>query len=182
MKKKAWVPAIFCFLFLALCAGCGYTTRSLISEKYKTIHITPFVNKVDLTQESDSNNKYKVYRPMLETELTKAVINKFLYDGNVKPVANDSADLVLKADLVEFRRDPLRYSDNDNIEEYRINIVVNMNLWDKKNSKLVWEENNFTGDASYFVTGPQAKSEDLAVQDAIKDLSRRIVERVIEQW
>ncbi len=182
MKKKAWVLAIFCFLFLALCAGCGYTTRSLISEKYKTIHITPFVNKVDLTRESDSNNKYKVYRPMLETELTKAVINKFLHDGNVKPVANDSADLVLKADLVEFRRDPLRYSDNDNIEEYRINIVVNMNLWDKKNSKLVWEENNFTGDASYFVTGPQAKSEGLAVQDAINDLSRRIVERVIEQW
>ena len=182
MKKKAWLLAVFYFLFLAICAGCGYTSRSLISEKYKTIHIAPFVNKVDLTREADSNNKYKVYRPMLETELTKAVINKFLYDGNVKPVASDSADLVLKADLIDFRRDPLRYADNDNIEEYRINIVVNMNLWDKKNSKMVWEENNFTGDASYFVTGPQAKSEDLAVQDAIKDLSRRIVERVIEQW
>ncbi|MFH0827717.1 MAG: LptE family protein [Candidatus Omnitrophota bacterium] len=181
MKKKAWLLVIFYFLFSALCAGCGYTTRSLISEKYKTIHIVPFANKVELTRESDSNNKYKVYRPMLETELTKAVINKFLYDGNVKPVAHDSADLVLKADLVEFRRDPLRYVDNDNIEEYRINIVVNINLWDKKNSKLVWEENNFTGDASYFVTDPQ-DSEDRAVQDAIKDLSRRIVERVIEQW
>ncbi len=168
-----------CFLSLALC-GCGYSTRSLIAGKYKTINIAPFVNKIELTLESDSNNKYKVYRPMLETEVTKAVINKFLYDGNVKPVALDSADLALKSELVEFRRDALRYTDSDEVEEYRINIVVNLSLWDKKNDKLVWEEKNFTGDSTYFVAGP--KSEEQTVQEDIKDLSRRIVECVVEQW
>jgi hypothetical protein len=172
---------LFCFLSLAL-SGCGYTTRSLISGKYKTIHIAPFVNKIDLTRESDSNNKYRVYRPMLETEVTRVVINRFLYDGNVKPVAQDLADLILKGALVEFRRDALRYTSNDEVEEYRINVVVNMSLWDKKNDKLVWEENNFTGYDSYFVLGAQAKSEDQAVQDALNDLARRIVERVVEQW
>lgn len=166
---------------LALC-GCGYTTRSLISGKYKTIKIMPFVNKIELTLESDSNNKYKVYRPMLETEVTRAVSNKFLSDSSVKPVALDSADLILKSELVEFRRDALRFTNSDDVEEYRVNIVVNMSLWDNKNDKLVWEEKNFTGYASYFVTGPQAKSEAQAVQEAIKDLSRRIVERVVEQW
>ncbi len=119
---------------------------------------------------------------MLETEITKKVINRFLSDSNVKPVVLDSADLVLKAELVDFRRDALRFTNNDEVEEYRINIVVNMNLWDNKNDKLVWEEKSFTGDATYFVSGPQAKSEDQSVQDAIKDLSRRIVERVVEQW
>jgi len=171
----------YCFLSLVF-SGCGYSTRSLISGKYKTIYIAPLINKIDLTKEEDVNNKYKVYRPMLETDVTRAVINKFLYDGNVRPAAQDSADLILKAELVEFRRDALRYTNNDEVEEYRIIIAVNMNLWDKKNDKLVWEESNFTGDASYFVSGPQIKSEDQAVQDAIKDLSRRIVERVVEQW
>jgi outer membrane lipopolysaccharide assembly protein LptE/RlpB len=172
---------LFCLSILML-SGCGYTTRSLISEKYKTINIAPFVNKIELTLESDSNNKYKVYRPMLETEVTRAVINKFLSDGNVKPVVEDMSDLDLKGELVEFRRDPLRYTSNDEVEEYRINIAVNLRLWDRKNDKLSWEENNFTGSATYFVTGAQAKSEEAAVQDAIKDLSRRIVERVVEQW
>jgi len=181
MKIIKWAVFLSCFLSLAL-AGCGYTARSLIAGKYKTIHIAAFVNKVELTLESDSNNKYKVYRPMLETEVTRAVINRFLYDGNVKPVAEDIADLALKSELVEFRRDALRYTTSDDVEEYRINIVVNMSLWDKKNTKLVWEEKNFTGNATYFVTGPQAKSEEQAVQEAIKDLSRRIVERVVEQW
>ena len=92
------------------------------------------------------------------------------------------ADLALKGELVEFRRDALRYTNNDEVDEYRINIVVNLSLWDKKNDKLSWEEKNFTGSATYFVTGAQAKSEEQAVQDAIKDLSRRIVERVVEQW
>jgi hypothetical protein len=181
MKNRIWVIILFFFLSLAL-IGCGYTTRSLISGKYNTIYVAPFVNKIDLTLEADSNNKYKVYRPMLETEVTRAVINKFLYDGNVKPVAEDLADLGLRSELVEFRRDPLRYTNNDEVEEYRINILVNMSLWDKKNDKLVWEEKSFTGEATYFVTGPQAKSEEAAVQDAIKDLARRIVERVVEQW
>jgi hypothetical protein len=181
MKTIKWAMFFFCLFSLAL-SGCGYTTRSLIAGKYKTIHITPFVNKIELTLESNSNNKYKVYRPMLETEVTRAVINKFLYDGNVKPVAEDIADLALKGELVEFRRDPLRYTTSDDVEEYRINVVVNMSLWDKKNEKLVWEEKNFSGNATYFVTGSQAKSEEQAVQEAIKDLSRRIVERVVEQW
>jgi hypothetical protein len=181
MKKVARGIILFCLLGPVL-AGCGYTTRSLISGKYKTINIAPFVNKIELTRESDSNSKYKVYRPMLETEVTRAVINKFLADGNVKPVAEDMSDLALKGELVEFRRDPLRYTPNDEVEEYRINIAVYLSLWDKKNDKLSWEENNFSGSATYFVTGAQAKSEELAVQDAINDLSRRIVERVVEQW
>ena len=181
MKNKKLAILLSCFLSLAL-SGCGYTTRSLIAGKYKTINIAPFVNKIELTLESNSNNKYKVYRPMLETEVTRAVINNFLYDGNVKPVAEDIADLALKGELVEFRRDALRYTTSDDVEEYRINIVVNMSLWDKKNTALVWEEKNFTGSATYFVTGPQAESEDQAVQGAIRDLSRRIVERVVEQW
>jgi hypothetical protein len=181
MKTGSRVIFLFCLSILVM-AGCGYTTRSLISGKYKTINIAPFVNKIELTLESDSNNKYKVYRPMLETEVTRAVINKFLSDGNVKPVVADMSDLDLKGELVEFRRDPLRYTSNDEVEEYRINIAVNLRLWDRKNDKLSWEENNFTGSATYFVTGAQAKSEEAAVQDAIKDLSRRIVERVVEQW
>lgn len=169
------------FLTFAM-AGCGYTTRSLIESKFKTVYITPFVNKVDVTSENYTGNKYRIYRPMLETDVTRAVNNKFLFDGNLKPAEKDLADLVLKGELVEFRRDPLRYTDNNDVEEYRINIVVNLSLWDNRENKLIWQENNFTGDTTYFTTGQLAKPEDTAVSDAINDLARRIVERTVEQW
>lgn len=162
--------------------GCGYTTRSMISDKFRTIYIPPFANKIDITREADAAAKYKIYRPLLETDITNAVRDKFLFDGNLKPAKEGSADLVLKGELVEFRKDPLRYSESDEVEEYRVDIVVNLSLRDRKEDKLVWEENNFTGETSYFVTGAQLKSESAAISDAIADLARRIVERTVEQW
>jgi hypothetical protein len=163
-------------------AGCGYTSRSLVTNKFKTISILQFVNKIDITKENDSATKYKVYRPLLESDITKAVIDKFLFDGNLKPVKSDSADLILKGELMEFRRDPLRYTINNDVEEYRINIIVNIGLWDAKENKLIWQENGFTGETSYFAIGTAQKSDTTAINDAIGDLARRIVERTVEQW
>ena len=169
-------------LLIFMLAGCGYTTRSMISGQFQSIYIEPFVNKVDIANEKYSENKYRIYRPTLESDITQSVINKFLYDGNLRPVKNENADLILKGELVEFRRDPLIYSDSDTVTQYRLNIVVNIILWDKKENKLLWKENNFTGDTTFFTTGANAKTEDAAITDALSDLARRIVERTVEQW
>ncbi|TRZ50466.1 hypothetical protein D4Q80_00240 [bacterium] len=179
--KKKILPVTVCLLLLAA-AGCGYTSRSLIRDKFKTIYIAQFANKIDITREGDAANRYKLYRPMLEQDITQAVINKFLWDGNLKPQKEGAAHLTLRGELVEFRRDPLRYTSSQDVEEYRINLVVNIKLWDNKENKLVWEEVRFTGDTTYFTIGPLSKSEDAAVSDALVDLARRIVERTVEQW
>ena len=167
--------------------GCGYTTRSAIVSKYKTIYVKPFVNKIDITVETDAASKYKIYKPFLETDITKKVINKYLFDGNLKPAKEENADLVLKGELVDFRKDPLRYTESDEVEEYRLNLVVNISLWNNRKKELIWEENNFTGDFSYFTTlatSPNVtkKTDEQAIPDAISDLARRIVERTVEQW
>jgi len=163
-------------------AGCGYTSRSIIADKYSTIYVVPFANKIDITKESDAARKFKTYRPFLETDITKAVIDKFLFDGTLRPLQQEFADVVLKGELVEFRRDALRYDRNDEVLEYRINLVVNIGLWDNRENKLIWQENNFTGDTTYFTSGSQAESEDSAINEAISDLARRVVERTVEQW
>lgn len=181
--KKTLVAVAAVFLFTAwLSAGCGYTTRSMMRGGYRTISVGAFTNKIDITRAVDAAQNYRVYRPMLETDITKAVINKYLTDGNLKPVTSEEADLMLKGELVEFRRDALRYSSSNEVDEYRLNLVVNLELWDTAKNQLVWQENNFTGDKTYFVTGYQAISEDAAITEAIADLSRRIVERTVEQW
>jgi len=175
------------FLLITVLTGCGYTTRSMLYGKYKTIYITPFLNKVDIAQEAYSANKYRLYRPMLETDITKKVINRYLFDGNLKPVKEDQADLVLKGELLEYRKDPLSYTaDNNDVTEYRININVNLSLWDAKENKLLWQENNFNGNYSFFTSFATGNvvvvSEDAAVTNAVDDLARRIVERTVEQW
>jgi hypothetical protein len=179
MKKAVCIVSGCAACLMFLLAGCGYTTRSTIASKYHTVHVPPFYSSIDITRESDVGNKYKIYRPGLERDVTKTLTNKFLFDGNVRPGDADSSDLELKGELVEFRRDPLRYKDNDDVEEYRLNLVVNISLWDKKENKLLWEEKGFTGDTTYF---PAQQSEDTAIKAALDDLARRIVARVVEEW
>jgi hypothetical protein len=179
--------AAICCLLPAALSGCGYTTRSMLSGKYRTIYITPFLNKVDITQEAYSASRYRIYRPLLETDITRRVINRYLFDGNLKPAKEELADLVLKGELVEYRKDPLSYTaDNTDVTEYRINIYVNLSLWDRKENKLVWEENRFNGNATFFTSFASGNviqiTENAAVNKAIEDLSRRIVERTVEQW
>lgn len=183
--RKRMVLSVVCGLLSVVffMSGCGYTTRSAIANKYRTIYIPPFANKVDITQEADALSKYKLYRPALETDITRYTINRFFLDGNLKPVNKENAEVTLKGEVVEFRKDPLRYNnDNDEVTEYRISLVVNLVLWNNKENKPIWEENRFTGETSYFVSGSQAKSESAAIIDSLTDLARRIVERAVEQW
>lgn len=188
MTKNNFFRKVYLILIAGLfLSGCGYTTRSLVSNKFRTIHIAQFVNKIDITLDTDTGNKYKINRPMLESEVTKAVINKYLFDGNLKPVNSDSADVVLKGEVIEFKRDPVRWTeDNNEVEEYRMSIVVNISLWNKKDNIMLWQENGFTGTTTYYTSFAAGdlvrKSESAAVNDAVTDLARRIVERTVEEW
>ncbi len=174
--------SVLCFLSSAI-AGCGYTTRSIVkSSKYKTIHVDPFLNKINITNSTDAANKYRLYRPMIETDITRAINNRYLFDGSLRPVEEERADLILKGEVIDFRKEALRYDNSDNVSEYRINLVINMSLWDRLENKMLWEENSFTGDTTDFATGSQSITENTAVNNALTDLSRRVMERTVEQW
>ena len=176
------ILCVLCVTTMFTTAGCGYTTRSLLPPAFKTIYVENFKNSINVTAEQSNLRMYRGYRPGMEIELTKAVISRYIFDGNLK-VANDGkADLILKAELVDFKRDALRYDANDNVEEYRIKMVVNMQLDDAKTGTMVWRERGFAGESTYRTSGSLAKSESQAVADAIIDLARRIVERTIEAW
>lgn len=178
MKKLILICSVIMFL-----GGCGYTTRSMVSSKYKTIRIDQFVNKIDITQEGNTANKYKVYRPTIETDVTRAVSDRYLFDGSLKPVkTNEDADLILKGEVVGFQRDALRYNQNDEVEEYRINVVVNLKMWDNVTNEQLWQENKFTGSQTYYTSGQYMIPESQAINEAIDDLARRIIERTIDQW
>jgi hypothetical protein len=172
----------FIFLLLAFLAGCGYTTRSLLPSNYKTIHVDNFKNAVAITAEQSNVRMYRGYRPGMEIDLTKAVIDKFLEDGNLKISQDTDCDLILSGDLVDFKRDALRYDANDNVEEYRIKMIVDISLDDSKSGKNVWVEKGFTGETTYRTSGSLTKTEASAIKDAIADLARRIVERTVEAW
>jgi CYTH domain-containing protein len=186
--KKNRFPQIFLLIIYSLVLttfmGCGYTSRSLITKDYQTIYVHPFVNKIDITRETSVARKYEIYYPLLEKDITRQVINQFMFDGNLRIAKEEDADLILKGELVNYRRDALRYTGQDNkeVEEYRISIVVNLKLYDTRKEATLWEVKNLIGDTTYFTQGSLAKSESTAINEAVDDLARRVVYRVVEVW
>lgn len=182
---KIFINICICLPVLLICLlvpGCGYTTQSLLPSNLKTIYIDNFSNAIKISAEQTDQRMYRGYRPGMETELTTAIKNRFLWDGNLKPVSQSNADLVLSGKLMDYRQEPLRYDGNMNIQEYRVVLVVNMTLEDVKSGKVLWEEKGFAGETNYNTGGQFALDQNAAVTKAVTDLARRIVERTVEAW
>jgi len=178
-KSLRFSPLLLACLLIS---GCGYSTRSGLSGHLKAVHVKPFANKIDVTQLTTGDERFPIYRHQMEVDLTRAVINRYQFTGLLRPANIERADCRLEGDLVAFRRDALRYNASGQVEEWRLNIVVNLGFFDQTTDVLMWDEPNFTGDTTYFALGPNAESETQALDRAINDLARRIVERTVESW
>ncbi len=164
-------------LMLAM-TGCGYTTGSLLPSKYRTIAVEPFQNKVNNLQETDN----LLYVPLLESKVRTAIIDRFVFDGNLRIADPDKANLVLSGDLIGIEQSTLRQDTNLNVQEYQIRIIVSLVMKDRETGKVLWKEPSFAGETTYFLSGTQAMSQSAAIDAALTDLATRAVERTIENW
>ena len=171
---------VFCLVYLA---GCGYSTKSLLPSHIKTLYIDNFKNKIDIASEISNKNTYKLYKPGLENELSRAIVDRFIFDGNLKVVKNpEAADAVLSGELLGYVKEPLRYDDNQEVTEYRIRVVADVKFLDRKENKVIWQADKLAGESSQRTEGALIKSEDTAKDEAVTDLARRVVEKTIEVW
>lgn len=184
MKYRRNNPIYLCSCALVLLctfSGCGYTTKTVLPENIKTIHVDIFKNSIDITKEVSAKDKYEVYRPNLEVDVRDALVNRIFLDGHLKLASKESADGILEGEITQYRKDPLRYQ-NEVVEEYRISIVCDVTLISAKDNKPLFSEENITGDTTFFTTGSLQKTESTALNDALADLSRRIVNKIVEDW
>jgi len=175
---------VYCLLFIVyglLLSGCGYTAKTILPNDIKTVHVEIFKNGINIAKEVSSRDKYEVYRPNLEVDLRDAIINRIFLDGHLKVADKDSSDSILEGEITQYRKDPLRYQ-NEVVEEYRISLICNIRLVDSGDSKVLLEEKDVIGDTTYFVTGLLLKTETEALNNAMSDLARRIVNRIVENW
>ena len=177
--RAAVLLLLTCFIMVS---GCGYTSNSLLPPEQDSIHVTNFVNKIDIGAQVSNRRVDYTYRPGLENDITRAVIDQFIIDRALSIKRPDEAVLLMKGELTSFRQFPIIYNTDDDVEAYRIEILVNMGLYDNRTGDLIWQENEFMGQTEYTVEGPNAKTESMATQDAVQDLAGRIRERTIEAW
>lgn len=170
--------AFLCLLFFV--SGCGYTAKSLLPPDVKTIYVKTLKNKIDLTGEVTDKDPYKIYRPGTEQLITDEIINRFLYDGNLKIALEPKADLVFEGELIDYIKQALKYDDAEQVTEFRINVVIKFKVFDRKNNKELVSQDRLISDATYLTSGKFARSEEAALKEAAQDMARRVVEKVVE--
>lgn len=164
-------------------AGCGYTTGSMLPSHYRTIDVEPFKNKIAFLDV----NVQALYVPRLESDVRTAIIDKFLSDGNLRIADAHNADLVMEGELLGLREDTVRVDVNQNVQQYRVHVIVSVRLIDRETGKVLWAEPSFAGETMYTpanVTQSQIQnlSQTQALTSALTDLASRLVARTVESW
>lgn len=171
----AWAAAAVGLMCLS---GCGYTTHASLPSRYQTIYVAPVQNKIDFASLRQRN----IYLPLLEVEAHTTIVDQFQRDGRLRIGEPTTADLIATTDLIGYTRTPLRFTDNEDVEEYRVELIAAVTVKDAQTGEVLWQEASLAGRGEYFLTNGPITSEEAAVREAVRDLARRIVERTIEYW
>ncbi len=151
--------------------GCaGYRVGSMLPPEYQTVAVPTFENTSE--------------EPLIQNEATSAAISQIQFDGSLRITDMDSADSILHVTLTDFSMRPIRFSgDRARLaNEYRMEIRASMVLVDRVTGEVIVEAARLRGEADFIVAGDMTSSKQSALPEAMSDLARRIVERMVEVW
>lgn len=158
-------------IFLAfLClAGCGYQLRGRETNLPPDIHsvaIPIFGNRTDQTG--------------IETEVTRALVEKFISTKRLLVGPRDSADALLTGTVRSFSTNPVAViSSTQSTTEYRATVILEYNFQGRKDGKVLFRE-EISEWRNYPVVSDLNTTEQNK-RDAIRSISVLLAERIHEQ-
>ena len=166
---------IFVLVSSCVLSSCGYTQKAHLPNDIKTIAVPTFKNEIPPRDQF-------AYQPGLEIELTNAIRDRFIFDGNLKVVDESKADAILEGSIVSYEQEGLRFDRLESVDEYRLFLVVKFKLIDRRTKKVLIEEPNFSGRTEFFVSQRPGSNRKKTTDSATFDLARSLVDRIVEEW
>lgn len=157
--------SILLIILAPVLAGCGvYSFSGSMGSGIETIAVPVFENK-------------SVEFGIAE-ELTSGVIDEFVSDNTLKVIPKSSADAVLNGTITRYDRVAYTYDENDQVQEYKVNITVSVNM-SKADGTIVWEEASLT---AYGIYSAADETEEDGKARAIAKVAEDIVNLTIRDW
>ena len=180
--RRMVAPALLSSLLIL--SACGYHmagTGSHLTAGVKSIFIPVFDNKT--------------MEPIIEEELTRAVVREFLKDGRIEVVDISRADMILKGSVVSYKETPVSF-DASQIVEYRVTVTTHLILQENiplaireregpvPSVNRLWEK-EITSAAEYNVSSDVMTtriSKLSALREIARNLSEEAADRVLLGW
>lgn len=138
------------------------------------------MNQIRVAEEGRSYTGYTSYPILIEENLTNRLVSEFNIRSNLEVVSHLNDALELECQVTDYRRQTLRHTSSDEPMEQRLRLYVNMILRDSEGEVI--RERRVVGQTTFYLTGPDSKSETVAQGDLVEDTARRITEAVVEAW
>lgn len=149
--------------------GCGYTTGSLVPERYRTISVAPFGNE---TRRRD-----------IEWEITQAVIEEIQARTNLRVVPESaSPDLTLRGVLRDASDEALSRRDFQRLREGAYFLTAEIDLTERNGdakSPLLRDKKVHERESYVPVVGEDVRT---ARAEATRALAERIVHELEQTW
>jgi hypothetical protein len=161
---------------LLLAGGCSYSTRNALPPHMKSIAVPMFTNKTFINE----------YTRKVEVEVTEAVRNAFIQGGELKVVGREGASLILEGEITKLDREVLRNDRFGDPAEVRLTIRARISLYDVKEARHLFKDVLVTNAEKKSESGVynlrRGEDEAMGRQQAIEDIGKVIMRRVVERW
>jgi hypothetical protein len=164
-KFKNRIPISLILLF-SLFTACGtYSFSGSTLGGIKTIAVPLFDNQTA---------EYGI-----REALTEQIAESFVQDNTLKVVNEKTADSILRGVVTRYSRESHTFDEQENIKEYIVRIWVKVTFEEKKDKKIIWEENDLLGWGIYSALD---ETEDQGRERAIEKLAEDIVNKTVKGW
>ncbi|MEZ4389395.1 MAG: LPS assembly lipoprotein LptE [Candidatus Krumholzibacteriia bacterium] len=155
---------------LGLIVGCGVYSASSgrVDESLKRVAVEYLENR---TAEAD-----------LGVTVAEGIIDAIQEDNTLKVVSTDAADSILDGAVTGYRLRRMAVSAELQVEEYQVQMVVELTLRVKATGEAIFEKRRFTGTGNYYLNDPNGSSELTAREAAIVEIVRDVLAQVVEDW
>jgi len=155
-------------LALLVAAGCLYHfSGGGLPSDVKTVAILPFDNRTG--------------EPALTQEVSASIRTAFESRLGLRESSESNADAIVRGEIVRYDPDiPLSYQagqETVNVTRRRVQIVLNIELYDQKHGKSLWKQSGLTVDGEY---APPAETDGRKIAE--DKLVTQVVEGAQSQW
>lgn len=152
-------------LLTALLISCGpYSFSGSTLGGIKTVYIPVFDNET--------------IEYGLGDELTNNITSAIVADNTLKVVGQNAADAIISGQVVSFKRSSQTYNIQDQVQEYRVDVTVNVKF-SRADGEVIWEE---PGISAYGLYSADTETEDEGKTEALSKLAEIIVNKLVRNW
>jgi hypothetical protein len=164
---------LFYFVSLSLCAfvtffnGCShYSVSGSLPGYIKTAAVPLFQNDT--------------VEPNIVEDVTDTVTNAIIRNGSMKVVNESQADAVVMGRIVEVINEADTYSKSEQAKQFKIHIYADVQFFDRRKNRALWEEKRLEGWARYDASNPSSRQD--AVRQALQMLASLIIDKTVAGW